>query len=170
MELLSPAERKMYDLSGSEWNMAVPWAQGPRRLGADKNGDFVWVCDWWGGTLAKIDIHTRQATIVPLPDPDNQQPYHAAVDNDHNVWINMMNSDTVLKYDPKSSQWTEYPLPTLGAETRYISILERNGSKELVIPYSRAHKVAVMTFRTKEDLQSLRNQAQRQERAQARLQ
>ena len=169
MELLSPGERKMYDLSGSEWNMAVPWAQGPRRLGADKNGDFVWVCDWWGGTLAKIDIHTRQATIVPLPSPD-QQPYHAAVDNDHNVWINMMNSDTVLKYDPKSSQWTEYPLPTLGAETRYISILERNGSKELVIPYSRAHKVAVMTFRTKEDLQSLRNQAQRQERAQARLQ
>jgi streptogramin lyase len=170
MELLSADERRMYDLSGSEWNMAVPWAQGPRRLGADKNGDFIWVCDWWGGTLAKIDIHTRQATMVPLPDPDNQQPYHAAVDKDHNVWINMMNSDTVLKYDPKSSQWTEYPLPTLGAETRYISILDRNGSKELVIPYSRAHKVAVMTFRSKEDLQSLRDQAQRQERSQARLQ
>jgi streptogramin lyase len=169
-ELLTPGERKMYDLTGSEWNSAVPWAQGPRRLGADKNGDFIWVCDWWGGSLAKIDIHTRKAAMIPLPRPDDQQPYHAVVDKDHNVWINMMNADEVMKFDPKTSQWTEYPLPTLGAETRYVSMLDRNGSMQLILPYSRSRKVAVMSFRTQEELQSLKNQVQQQERAQARLQ
>ena len=169
-ELLTPDELKLYEMTGSEWNDAVPWTQGPRRLGADKNGDFIWVCNWWGGTLAKIDIRTRKATIVPLPRPDDQQPYHAVVDKDHNVWINLMNADEVMKFDPKTSQWTEYPLPTLGAETRYVSMLERNGSMQLILPYSRARKVAVMSFRTKEELQSLKNEFRQQERAQARLQ
>ncbi len=159
----------MYAIAGSDWNSAMPWAQGPRRLGADKNGDDVWVCDWWGGNLARIDIHTGKATLIPLPRPDALQPYHATVDSHHNVWVNLMNADEVIKYDPKANQWTEYPFPTLGAETRYVSLLERNGEMQVILPYSRARRVARMTFRTKEQLQALKRQAQ-QGQEQARLQ
>jgi hypothetical protein len=109
-------------------------------MGADKTGDFVWVCDWWGGNLAKIDIRTQKATLVPLPRPDAQQPYQAAVDSHHNVWTNLMGGDEVLKFDPKTSQWTEYQLPTLGAETRYFSLLERDGSMQVILPYSKDEK------------------------------
>jgi len=165
MDLANSDERKMYALSGSTWNSAMPWAEGPRRLGADKSGNFVWVCDWWGGNLAKIDTHTLKATMVPLPRPDVQQPYQAAVDKDHNVWVNLMNADEVLKFDPKTSQWTEYPFPTLGAETRYVSLLERDGSLQVILPYSRTRKVARMTIRSKQDLQALKNQTQTQEQA-----
>jgi streptogramin lyase len=165
MDLANSDERKMYALSGSTWNSAMPWAEGPRRLGADKSGNFVWVCDWWGGNLAKIDTHTLKATMVPLPRPDIQQPYQAAVDKDHNVWVNLMNADEVLKFDPKTSQWTEYPFPTLGAETRYVSLLERDGSLQVILPYSRTRKVARMTIRSKQDLQALKNQTQTQEQA-----
>ncbi len=168
-EMVTPKERQMYAIAGSDWNSAMPWAQGPRRLGADKNGDDVWVCDWWGGNLAKIDIHTGKATLIPLPRPDALQPYHATIDSHHNVWVNLMNADEVIKYDPKANQWTEYPLPTLGAETRYVSLLERDGQMEVILPYSRARKVARMTFRTKEQLQALKRQAQ-QGQQQARLQ
>jgi hypothetical protein len=49
-------------------------------------------------------------------------------------------------------------------------MLERNGSMQLILPYSRARKVAVMSFRTKEELQSLKNEVRQRERAQARLQ
>lgn len=166
MDLVTPDERKLYAVSGSDWNSAVPWAEGPRRMGADKNGDVVWVCDWWGGNLARIDIHTLKTTIIPLPRQNSLQPYHAAVDKDHNVWINLMNADEVIKYDPKTSQWTEYSLPTLGTENRFVSLLERDGKMQVIVPYIRTSKVARMTFRTKEDIQALAKQIQQQARVQ----
>jgi len=162
---LNAEERKLYAVTGTEWNSAVPWTEGPRRLGADKNGNFVYVCDWWGGNLAKIDIRTQKVTLIPLPRPDDQQPYHATVDASHNVWVNLMNADQVLKFDPNTSQWTAYQIPTLGAETRFVSLLEKAGAMQVILPYSRARKVARMTFRTKDDIQALKNQVQRQEQA-----
>jgi streptogramin lyase len=163
--MFTPEEVKMYEAAGSTWNTSMPWAEGPRRMGADKQGHVVWVCDWWGGNLAKIDTRTLGVTLIPLPNPESQEPYQAAVDKDHNVWINLMNSDEVMKYDPKSSKWTEYPFPTLGAETRYISLLERDGKMEVILPYSRARRVARMTFRSREDIQALKHQVQQQEQA-----
>ncbi len=168
MDLVTPEERKIYVDAGSTWNTAVPWAEGPRRLGADKNGHVVWVCDWWGGSLAKIDTHTLKVTMIPLPRPDAQQPYHAQVDSNHNVWINLMNADEVVKFDPKSSKWVEYPFPTLGAETRYVSLLEKDGGLQVILPYSRARKVARMTIRSEKELESLKAQAERREQAGAR--
>jgi streptogramin lyase len=163
----SPDEVKMYEAAGSTWNTATPWAEGPRRMGADKQGHVVWVCDWWGGSLAKIDTQTLKVTLIPLPRPEVQEPYQAVVDKDHNVWVNLMNSDEVIKFDPKTSKWTEYPFPTLGAETRYISMLEHDGKMEIILPYSRARRVARMTLRSKEDIQALKQQVQQQEQARA---
>jgi sugar lactone lactonase YvrE len=167
MERFTPEQRQMFAMTGSDFNTAAPWSEGPRRMGADKTGDYVWVCDWWGGNLAQIDIRTQKVTIVPLPRPDALQPYQAAVDSHHNVWTNIMGGDEMMKYDVKTSQWTEYPLPTLGAETRYFSILEHDGTMQLIVPYSRTRKVARMTFRTQEDMQALKKQVQQQEQARA---
>lgn len=165
--MFTPEELKMYEAAGSTWNYSKPWAEGPRRMGADKQGHVVWVCDWWGGSLAKIDTETLKVTLIPLPRPEVQEPYQAAVDKEHNVWINLMNSDEVIKFDPKTSKWTEYPFPTLGAETRYVSLLERDGKLEVILPYSRARRVARMTFRSKEDMQALKQQVQQQQQARA---
>ncbi len=74
-----------------------------------------------------------------------------------------MNSDEVIKFDPKTSKWTEYPFPTLGAEPRYVSLLEHDGSLQVIVPYSRSRRVARMTFRSKEDLQALKQQIQQQQ-------
>src|SRR5207302_1675042 len=74
-------------------------------------------------------------------------------------WINLMNADEVVKFDPKTSKWVEYPFPTLGAETRYVSLLEKDGGIQVILPYSRARKVARMTLRTEKDLESLKAQA-----------
>ena len=167
MDLATDEERKVYAAAGSTWNTAVPWAEGPRRMGADKNGHVVWVCDWWGGSLAKIDTHSLKVSMVPLPRPDALQPYQAQVDSNHNVWINLMNADEVVKFDPKTSKWVEYPFPTLGAETRYVSLLEKDGGIQVILPYSRARKVARMTLRSEKELQSLKAQT-RLEQARAR--
>lgn len=158
-DLVTNEERNVYARAGSTWVIGVPWAEGPRRLGADKNGHLIWVCDWWGGNLARIDTHSLKVTMIPLPRPDAQQPYQAQVDSNHNVWINLMNADEVIKFDPKTSKWVEYPFPTLGAETRYVSLLEKDGALQVILPYSRARKVARMTLRTEKELESLKAQA-----------
>jgi streptogramin lyase len=157
-DLVTNDEHNVYARAGSTWVIGVPWAEGPRRLGADKNAHLIWVCDWWGGNLAKIDTRSLKVTMVPLPRPDAQQPYQAQVDSNHNVWINLMNADEVIKFDPKTSKWVEYPFPTLGAETRYVSLLEKDGALQVILPYSRARKVARMTLRTEKELESLKAQ------------
>ncbi len=168
MDLLTPEDRKMNEMTGSDFHTGTPWAQGPRRMGADKNGDVVWVCDSYGGNLLRIDTRTMKTSFVAMPSPDDA-PYHAAVDSNHNVWVNMMDDDRVMKYDPKTMRWTAFALPTLGAESRYLSLLERDGRLQVIVPYSRARKIARMTIRSAEEIQALKDQVQQQERSQAKM-
>ena len=154
---ITVSDRPFYEsFNEPDFNAPVPWNQGPRRMGTDKNGDVLWVGNSWGRSLAKIDIHTMQTSFVPLPGPGIMQPYHIAVDKDHNAWLNIWTSDVILKYDPKADKWTTFDLPTRGTEARYISLLERDGKTEVVVPYSRASKIAVMTFRSEVDVAALK--------------
>jgi len=154
---ITESDRPFYEsFNEPDFNAPVPWNQGPRRMGTDKNGDVLWVGNSWGRSLAKIDIHTMQTSFVPLPGPGIMQPYHIAVDKDHNAWLNIWTSDVILKYDPKADKWTTFDLPTRGTEARYISLLERDGKTEVVVPYSRASKIAVMTFRSEVDVAALK--------------
>jgi streptogramin lyase len=161
MERLTLEERKFYETYNQpDFNNPLPWAQGPRRMGTDKNADVLWVGNSWGANLARIDTRTNETAYVPLP--GQQQPYHVAVDKNHNAWTNLWGADRVLRYDPSRSQWTGFDLPTRGAEPRYVSLLERDGAPmQVVLPYFRARKVAVMTLRSEQDLQTLKAQAAR---------
>jgi streptogramin lyase len=160
-DLMSDQQRAFYEkFAPADFNQPVPWDEGPRRMGADKNGDVLWVGNSWGGTLAKINTRTMETSFVPLPGPGAMQPYHVAVDSHHNAWLNIWTSDVIMRFDPASNQWTTFDLPTRGTEARYISLLERDGKMEVVLPYSRTSKVAVMTFRSEADLQALKAQAQ----------
>jgi hypothetical protein len=158
-DLLTPDERAFYaTYSQPDFNNPLPWAEGPRRMGTDKNADILWIGDSWGGNLARIDTHTHAVTFVPLP--DDQQPYHVAVDKNHDAWTNLWGADRLMRYDPATGQWTAFDLPTRGAEPRYISLLERPGQDtEIALPYFRARKVAVMTLRGQAEIDALKAQA-----------
>jgi hypothetical protein len=140
-----------------DFNSPFPWNQGPRRMGTDKNADVLWVGNSWGGSLARIDTKTLDLSFVPLP--GYAQPYHAVVDSKHDVWTNAWMTDQVLRYDPNAKSWTAFDLPTRGGEVRYVSLLERDGKMQVVLPYFRARKVAVMAFRSEADLAALKEQA-----------
>lgn len=142
-----------------DFNSPFPWNQGPRRMGTDKNADVLWVGDSWGGNLARIDTKTLDVSFVPLP--GMQQPYHAAVDSKHDVWTNAWMTDQVLRYDPAAKSWTTFDLPTRGSEVRYVSLLEQDGKMQVVLPYFRARKVAVMSFRSEGDMAALKAPAGR---------
>ena len=163
MESLTPEQRKFYEtFVAPDFNTPFAWAQGPRRLGADKNGDYVWVGNSFGGTLGRIDIRTKEVKLVPLPNPEAHQPYQIQVNSKHNVWTNLWSTDKVARYDPAAGQWTLFDLPNRGTEARYIAIAERDGKLEVILPYYRTRKVAVMTFRSEVELTALKAQAERQ--------
>jgi len=163
MDSLTPEQRKFYEsFQPPDFNAPYAWAQAPRRMGADKNGDYVYTGNSFGGTLAKINIHTKETTLIPLPNPEADQPYQVAVDNDHNVWTNLWSSDRVAKYNPATNQWTLFDLPTRGTESRYISILERPGQPmQVVVPYYRGRKVGVLTPRSEAEIAALKTQVTR---------
>src|SRR6266702_6443321 len=107
---LTPEQRKFYEtFVAPDFNAPFAWAQGSRRLGADKDGDYVWVGNSFGGTLGRIDIRTKEIKLVPLPNPEAHQPYQMQVDSKHNVWTNLWSTDKVARYDPGNGQWTVRP-------------------------------------------------------------
>ena len=143
-----------------DFNVPFPWAQGPRRMGTDKNDDVLWIGNSWGGNLAKINTKTMDVSFVALPGNGSHQPYHIAVDSQHNAWLNLWTTDRILRLDPKTQAWTAFDLPTRGTEARYISLTETNGRLQIVMPYSRTSKVAVMTLRSDADMAAAKAVAQ----------
>jgi streptogramin lyase len=123
MDVLKPEDKAFYEnFNELGFNSPVPWSQGPRRMGTDKNADVLWVGNSWGASLARIDTKTLETTIVPFPDK-TMQPYHIAVDDNHNVWANLWTSDHIAKYDPTANKWTTFELPVRGTEIRHDSLL-----------------------------------------------
>ncbi len=161
IENLTPEQAKMYEtFVAPDFNAPFAWAQGSRRMGADKNGNTVWIGNSFGGNLGRVDINTKAVTLTPLPNPEAHQPYQVSVDKQHNVWTNLWSTDKVAKYNPATSQWTLFDLPNRGTEARHISLLERDGRPlQVIVPYYRTRKVAVITPRSEAELEALRKQA-----------
>ena len=87
------------------------------------------------------------------------QPYHIAVDQNHNVWGNLWTADRITKYDPTKGEWTMFDLPTRGTEIRHISLLEKDGVTKVTVPIYRDSKMGVMTLRSEADIAALKAQA-----------
>src|SRR6201993_504450 len=112
MDRLSPEDRAFYEnFNDMTFNTAVPWSEGPRRMGTDNNADVLWVGNSWGSSLARIDTKTMQTSIIPFPDPA-YQPYHIADDQHHKVSANLWTADRIAKDDPAKGEWTRLALPT----------------------------------------------------------
>jgi streptogramin lyase len=159
---VSPEVKAFYDkYDGLSFGTPLPWQQGPRRMGTDKNADVLWVGNSWGGSLTRIDTRTLETTIVPLPDPSAMQPYHLAVDKNHGVWGNMWTNDQITRYDPATANWTVFDLPVRGTEIRHIALNDKDGVTQVIVPVYRTNQMGVMTVRSEAELAALKAQAQR---------
>jgi streptogramin lyase/mono/diheme cytochrome c family protein len=160
MDIQKPEDKAFYEnFNELGFNSPVPWSQGPRRMGTDKNADVLWVGNSWGASLAKINTKTLETTIVPFPDK-TMQPYHIAVDNNHNVWGNLWTSDQIVKFDPAANKWSTFELPVRGTEIRHISLLERDGKTYVTVPVYRSSQMGAMYVRSDAELAALKAQAQ----------
>jgi streptogramin lyase len=127
----------------------IPYGQQPRRLGADKRGDSVWVPNNAASNLAKINIHTLETKYYPV----DGHPYFVTVDKDSNVWTNLFIDAKVGKFNPRTEQWTYYTLPSR-CESRKISVDDIRG--EVWVPCANTSRVIRLQFRTAEQIQVLK--------------
>jgi streptogramin lyase len=159
MDRLTPAQKAFYDGFDNVTNgNPLPWSEGPRRMGTDKNADVLWVGNSWGASLARINTKTMETTIIPLPEK-TMQAYHLVVDQSHNVWGNLWTSDQIVKLDPATNTFTMFDLPVRGTEIRHISLMERDGKTQVIVPIYRASQMGVMTLRSEAELAALKAQA-----------
>jgi streptogramin lyase len=161
MARATAADLKFYDTYGPrDIGTPLPWSQGPRRMGIDREHGIIWVANSWSGTLGRVDTRTLQTTLIPLPNTFTDQPYAAIPDKNQNVWTPLWTTDQIAKYDSKAGTWTMFDLPTRGTEVRIPALLERGGETEVVFAYARSSKIAVLKVRSEADMAAAKAQAQ----------
>jgi virginiamycin B lyase len=157
LEFLTPENVEFYHNAGIgtfTGTFARPGAQAPRRMSSERNGNYVWVANWWGNNLARIDIRTLEPKYYKLP--FNTHPYATVVDKSGMVWTNLSSDDAVARFNPKTEQWAIFKLPSLGAELRYITV-DNAGGPDVWVVYREASKATRIQFRTEEQIQALKS-------------
>ena len=92
---------------------------------------------------------------MPFPDP-SYQPYHIAVDKDHNVWANMWTTDRIARYNPNQGMDV---LRYAGSRDRNPPRLAaRVGVTKVTVPLYRNSKMGAMTLRTEAEIAALKAQ------------
>lgn len=132
--------------------------QSPRRPYADLNGDYLWVPNFFGNTIVRIDINTKELKYFALPFA-GMNPYEAMVDSQSRLWVTFQNSDEMGRFDPDTETWTMYSYPTKGMAQRHNHMLEADGVLQFASASGASHRVGRMVIRSEADVQALRQQA-----------
>ena len=100
----------------------------PRRMNTDANGD-LWVALWDAGKLMKIDYKTKAMTVYTPPSKIGGN-YSVIVDKKNNyIWVSEHQVDKVARFDPKTEEWVEFPLPEAQSDPRRIDIDPNNPNR-----------------------------------------
>ena len=148
-EISTEADRSFFPTAQSTFTTAVLPAQGPRRMAAQ--GDYVWWSNWFGQSISRANIHTREVEYFNAP-IRNGSPYAMIADKNGMLWVAFPNDDRVAKLNPSTREWTVYDLPSHGTNTRFITVDNRKDSVEVWEASFMTSKAVRLQFRTKEQM------------------
>jgi streptogramin lyase len=146
---LTPEDIKVFNEIGSWDHNAAPGQEGPRRMGADKNGNFAYAGLYWAGAIAQLDGRTKSLVAIrPVPNGRWAQPYKMISDKNHILWFSNSAADMLGKFNPSTEKFVMYPLPTRGTNSRHLGVDDTTDPPTIWVPYTGAGKVARVQFRT----------------------
>jgi mono/diheme cytochrome c family protein len=116
----------------------------PRRMGADKDGPYVYIANFNGANVARIDSRTLETKYFKMP--IQSRPYRIIVDATHNAWVNSVGDDWLMRLDAKTEEWSLYQLPVLNCDSR--DVVSDNHRNEIWVPCGRTSSAVRMQFRT----------------------
>jgi virginiamycin B lyase len=93
----------------------------PRRVATAPDG-MLWVANYGNGKLAKLDPAAMKVVKeYQLPGGD-AGPYAVNTDGAGVVWVNEINTDTVVRFDPKTEQMRVVKLPSSSVGIRKMTV------------------------------------------------
>jgi len=117
--------------TGKVEEFKIPYNEGhafPRRMNTDGNGN-LWVALWNAGKLMKIDYKTKEMTIYTPPSQTGGN-YSVVVDKKNNfIWVSEHQVDKIARFDPKTEEWVEFPLPEAESDPRRLDIDPTNANR-----------------------------------------
>ena len=146
---IRPEDIEIFNTVGSWDHNSALGQQGPRRMGADRAGDFVYAGLYWTAGIAQFDARTK--TLVKLHQVPNgrwAQPYKPFPDKHHMVWFGLSSDDRVGQLNPATGKFTMYPLPSRGTNSRHLAVDDTTDPPTVWVPYTGLGKVARVQFRT----------------------
>ena len=146
---IRPEDVEIYNTVGSWDHNSALGQQGPRRLGADRTGDYVYAGTYWTGYIAQFDA--RDKTFVKLhavPNGRWAQPYKPFPDKNHQVWFGLSADDRLGMLNPTTGEFTMYPLPSRGTNSRHLAVDNTTDIPTVWVPYTGIGKIARVQFRT----------------------
>jgi virginiamycin B lyase len=116
MSRIDPATGKV-----EEYKIPYDGVAYPRRMSHDARGD-LWVGLWNAGLLMKVDYETKQMTFY-APPTETSGTYSVSVDRKNNlIWVSEQQADKIARYNPKTGEWVEFPLPDSESDPRRIEV------------------------------------------------
>jgi virginiamycin B lyase len=111
---LDPRTGRMSELDMGRGSM-------PRRMAAAPDG-MMWVTLYGNGKLAKVDPAAMKLVQQYQLPAGSAGPYAVTVDGAGNVWANEINTDTVVRVDPKSGDMRVIKLPSSNVGIRKMIV------------------------------------------------
>ena len=123
MSRIDPATGKV-----EEYKIPFDGIAYPRRMSHDARGD-LWVGLWNAGLLMKVDYETKQMTFF-APPTETSGTYSVTVDRKNNlIWVSEQMADKIARYNPKTGEWVEFPLPDSESDPRRLEIDPNNPNR-----------------------------------------
>ncbi len=123
MSRIDPATGKV-----EEYKIPFDGLAYPRRMSHDARGD-LWVGLWNAGLLMKVDYETKQMTFF-APPTETSGTYSVTVDRKNNlIWVSEQQADKIARYNPKTGEWVEFPLPDSESDPRRLEIDPNNPNR-----------------------------------------
>ncbi|MGH7314487.1 MAG: virginiamycin B lyase family protein [Candidatus Rokuibacteriota bacterium] len=102
--------------------MAMEAGSRPRRMATAPDGS-LWVTLYGNGKLGRVDpLSQRVIKEYALPAGPTGGPYAVSVDGAGIVWVNEIQTDTVVRLDPRTGQMTIVKLPSKNVGIRKMIV------------------------------------------------
>ncbi len=112
--------------SGKITEVSLPTGSRPRRMAIAPDGS-LWVTLYGTGKLIKIDAAAQKVTKeYALPAGAHGGPYAVTVDAAGIVWVNEIQTDTVVRLDPATGELRVFTLPSKNVGIRKM-IVDHDG-------------------------------------------
>jgi len=98
--------------TGTITELALERGAQPRRMAVAPDGS-LWVTLYGSGKLVRVDPAAQKVVKeYPLPAGERGGPYAVTIDGAGAVWVNEIQTDTVVRLDPKTDALRVFTLPS----------------------------------------------------------